>query len=81
MYFESGSGKSMRGSESEVRGLNTQGNPDVTTRTSDGGPENNRGAIDNVRVGGILARGSASSFRKDMGGINRGSELLRRGSR
>ena len=68
------------GSENEVRGLNALGNPEVTVRTSDGGPEglNRVGA---ARPGGILARGSEGSIRKSMGGMRAGKDLLRDGGR
>lgn len=70
------------GSEGEVRGLNALGNPDVVSRTgADRGPEGTVRGLDTTRPGGILARGSASSVRKSMGGLRAGSELLRRGGR
>lgn len=62
------------GSEDEVRGLNALGNPDTMSRGGvDRGPEG-EGRIGQVRPGGILARGTASSFRKGMGGAANGGE-------
>lgn len=68
------------GSEDEVRGINGMGNPDVVTRTADGGPDG-EGRIGQTRPGGILARGTASSFRKGMGGAAGGRENAPRSSR
>ena len=70
-----------RGAESEVRGLNAMGNPEVEYRNMpDRGPEGDR-AIGNERPGGILARGTESRYRKGMGGAVRAGELLRKGAR
>lgn len=62
------------GSEDEVRGLNALGNPDTVSRGGiDRGPEG-EGRIGQPRPGGILARGTASSFRRGMGGAAEGGQ-------
>lgn len=69
------------GSENEARGLNALGNPDVTVRGGEDRGPDGEGRIGNTVPGGILARGSASSIRKGMGGVRAGSEKLRSSSR
>lgn len=51
--------------ENEVRGIPTIGNPDVSYRSADRGPEGD-GSIGNRLPGGILVRGNPDKLRNQM---------------
>jgi len=53
------------GSENEVRGLHTIGNPEVETRSSDRGPTG-EGPIGNRIPGTVMVRGNPDKFRSGM---------------
>lgn len=54
-----------KGSESEVRGLHTIGNPEVETRSADGGPTGET-SIGSRVWGTVMARGNADKVRNDI---------------
>lgn len=51
--------------ESEAKSIPTVGNPNVTYRTADGGPDGD-GSIGNRLPGGILVRGNPDKLRSQI---------------
>lgn len=65
-------------SESMRDGLNAMGNPDLETRSVDGG-RSGEGPLGNVRPSGILARGTADAKMRAGLNISRSESKLREG--
>jgi hypothetical protein len=66
-------------SESEIRGINCLGNPEIEFRSADGG-KTGENPIGGRLPSGIMARGTAASIRSGRMGMADGKESLRKAS-